>query len=251
MNKKLYYDLHIHTTFSDGKSPLEDVIRAAISNGLDCIALTDHITPASKVDWLDAYRQAAEKYQPYIDILVGAEGCILNPEGDISVNAQTRSRLDILLVDFGWNTDRIFKNCTSREQVLDDFTKAMCLLCDNPLVDIIAHPFNLGRTPIPLGPGDIPDKMLHHIAKRFAETGTIFEIMNTMSYWFPELSVQQVTTEYLHIINIFKQYSVRFSIGSDAHSCCGVGNLKWSEKIIHTTKIEKLLISPNELITKP
>jgi len=42
----IYYDLHLHTNFSDGRSPLVDVIRSAISNGLELIALTDHITPS-------------------------------------------------------------------------------------------------------------------------------------------------------------------------------------------------------------
>lgn len=250
MKKELNYDLHLHTTFSDGKSPLDDVVRAAVANGLDCIALTDHIVPGSKNDWLDAYRQAADQYQSDLLILVGAEGCILEPEGDISVDAELRAKLDILLVDFGFHTNKIFKNCTSREQVLADIKTAMYSLCDNPLVDIVAHPFNLGRTPMAFSPGDIPDNMLHDIAAKFADTGTIFEIMNTMTFWFPKISVEQVTAEYLHIVNIFREHAVRFSLGSDAHSCCGVGNLKWCESIISAAKIENLLIVPRELFAK-
>ncbi|MCF6174443.1 MAG: PHP domain-containing protein [Victivallaceae bacterium] len=250
MNKTVNYDLHMHTTFSDGKSPLEDVVRAAIANGLDCIALTDHIFPGCELGWLDEYRQAVDSYKDDLLILVGGEGCILNPEGDISVDAEMRDKLDILLVDFGYHTDRIAKNCTGKEQLLRDIKRAMISLCENPLVDIVAHPFNFGRIPIPLTPGDIPDSMLHDIAVAFAETGTVFEIMNTMTFWFPELSVEQVSTEYLHIVEVFKAHDVRFSVGSDAHSCCGVGNIKWSERIIATAEIEKLLINPREMFAK-
>jgi putative hydrolase len=243
----IYYDLHLHTNFSDGRSPLVDIIRSAISNGLDCIALTDHISPISKVDWIETYRQAAEEYKSEICILVGAEGCILNPEGEISVNAETRAKLDLLLVDFAHNySDRIFKNCTTKEQLLKDVEMALCNLCDNPLVDIVAHPFNLGRTPMPIALSEISDAMFHRIAEKFAETGTIFEIMNSMSFWFPKLSVKQFNSEYLHIVNIFKEHKVKFSVGSDSHSCCGVGNLKWSEKIISEAKIEDLLINPRK-----
>lgn len=35
-------DLHLHTTFSDGMSEAEDLIREAIAFGLDAIAITDH-----------------------------------------------------------------------------------------------------------------------------------------------------------------------------------------------------------------
>jgi histidinol phosphatase-like PHP family hydrolase len=250
MNKKIDYDLHMHTTFSDGKSPLEDVVRSAISNGLDCIALTDHIFPGSELEWLDDYRQAVDKYQDDLLIFVGGEGCILNPEGDISVDAEMRDKLDILLVDFGLHTDKIAKNCTSKEQLLRDIKRGMISLCENPLVDIVAHPFNFGRIPIPLSPADLPDNMLHDIAAKFAETGTVFEIMNTMTFWFPKLSVKQVTAEYLHVVEIFKEHQVRFSVGSDAHSCCGVGNIKWCERMVFAAGIENLLIAPRELFAK-
>ncbi|MFA6709915.1 MAG: PHP domain-containing protein, partial [Candidatus Methanomethylophilaceae archaeon] len=36
-------DLHVHSTFStDSRSRPEDIIRAAVSMGLGCVAITDH-----------------------------------------------------------------------------------------------------------------------------------------------------------------------------------------------------------------
>lgn len=40
-------DLHLHTTYSDGASPTEDIIRQAIAYGLKAIAITDHDNTAS------------------------------------------------------------------------------------------------------------------------------------------------------------------------------------------------------------
>lgn len=43
MNKWLLADLHIHTTFSDGKVPLENVVKLYGESGFDVIAITDHL----------------------------------------------------------------------------------------------------------------------------------------------------------------------------------------------------------------
>jgi len=147
----------------------------------------------------------------------------------------------------GFNTDRIFKNCSTKEQVLRDVETALLNLCENPWLDIMPHPFNLGRIPIPLVPSDFPEAVLHGIADRFARRNKIFEIMNTQYFWFPALTIPQVTKEYIRLVSLFKEHGVRFSVGSDAHSCCGVGNLRWSESIIRTARLESLMIDPLKL----
>jgi signal transduction histidine kinase/predicted metal-dependent phosphoesterase TrpH len=43
MDEWLLSDLHIHTTFSDGDLPLEDVIKLYGESGFDVIAITDHL----------------------------------------------------------------------------------------------------------------------------------------------------------------------------------------------------------------
>ena len=50
------YDLHTHSTESDGTEPPADVVRAAARAGLDGLALTDHDTTAG---WAEAAHAAA------------------------------------------------------------------------------------------------------------------------------------------------------------------------------------------------
>ena len=45
-------DYHVHTEFSDDFTyPLEQVVKDAISFGLDEICITDHVDYGVKVDW--------------------------------------------------------------------------------------------------------------------------------------------------------------------------------------------------------
>ena len=45
------YDLHVHTSFSDGKYDPKDVVRQAIEKGLSGLAITDHDTVSESI-WL-------------------------------------------------------------------------------------------------------------------------------------------------------------------------------------------------------
>jgi len=76
-------DLHIHTTYSDGKSTPEQMIRAAIACGLTEIGFSDHSHTAFDTGWCMAadavprYREEIlalkEKYRDQISVLCGIE----------------------------------------------------------------------------------------------------------------------------------------------------------------------------------
>jgi len=106
-------------------------------------------------------------------------------------------------------------------------------------VDAIAHPLNLGRFPAVLSPVDFDASALIEMATAFEETGTAFEIMNQLPWWFPDHSVPRITAEYADVLRLFARFGVRFVVGSDAHSCCGVGNLRWCERVMEAAGIAR------------
>ena len=65
-NKKLYCDLHTHSTRSDGELSRADVIELAIENDIGALAITDHNIPFDDLDELQ------EKY-PEIKLINGSE----------------------------------------------------------------------------------------------------------------------------------------------------------------------------------
>jgi histidinol-phosphatase (PHP family) len=78
-----YFDLHVHTVFSDGKNTPEEMVNAAIDRGMDAIGFSDHSytsfdgTYCIKKEAIPAYiaeiGRLREKYADRIRVLCGIE----------------------------------------------------------------------------------------------------------------------------------------------------------------------------------
>ena len=78
-----FCDLHTHSTFSDGKSTMEEQVLSAISKGFASVGFSDHsytefdLSYCMKLEQVPAYRQTiqdlAEKYADQIEVLMGLE----------------------------------------------------------------------------------------------------------------------------------------------------------------------------------
>lgn len=79
----MYSDLHIHTTFSDGKNTPEEMVLSAIEKGLKTIGISDHsftwfdsgyCMKSEKIpDYIKEIERLKEKYRNKIEVLCGIE----------------------------------------------------------------------------------------------------------------------------------------------------------------------------------
>ncbi|MGY8769398.1 MAG: DNA polymerase/3'-5' exonuclease PolX [Pirellulales bacterium] len=131
-------DLHMHTTATDGKHTLEEMIDAAIQVGYQYIAITDHSKRVSMTHGLDAQRLLAQweeidawnkNSSGQITVLKGIE-CDILEQGGMDLEDEVLEQADwvIASVHYGQNQ--------SREQITDRIIGAL----ENPHVSIIAHP---------------------------------------------------------------------------------------------------------------
>jgi len=167
-------DLHMHTSYSDGRDSLRQMVRAAHALGYEYIAITDHSehSAASRsltLDDLARQREEIERVReevPDMAILHGIEADIL-PSGSLDCPDAILETLDIVLASLhdgaGHDAKRLTKRCLGAIR--------------HPLVSVITHPANqlVGRR-------EGYDMDYDAIYAAAAETGTALEVDGAPSH---------------------------------------------------------------------
>lgn len=161
-------DLHMHSTWSDGRDSIEAMARASRALGYEYIAITDHSPSSAATRSLsneDVARQAdeiedARAAVPGITILHGCEADIL-PDGRLDFPDEILERFDLVLASLHDHAGH------SRGRLMRRYEMAM----RHPLVAMITHPAN---RMVPYREGyDLDYGRLFELA---VETGTLLEI---------------------------------------------------------------------------
>ncbi|HEX5817707.1 MAG TPA: PHP domain-containing protein [Gemmatimonadales bacterium] len=161
-------DLHMHSTWSDGRDSIAAMVSAAEALGYEYVAITDHSKASAVARGLDEARlrqQAAEvadlrERHPGITILHGAEVDILE-DGSLDFPDAVLEGLDVVLASLHDPAGHDGARLTDR------YIAAM----RHPLVQIVTHPTN---RMLPGRDGyDLDEERLFAAA---VETGTILEI---------------------------------------------------------------------------
>jgi DNA polymerase (family 10) len=161
-------DLHMHTSWSDGRDSIEDMVQSCRALGYEYLAITDHSphSAATRTLTTDSVNRQADEIaalrerQPEIAILHGCEVDIL-PDGHLDFPDRVLERFDIVLASLHEHAGQ------SSEQLMRRYVGAM----RHPLVTMITHPTN---RLVPYRPGyDLDYARLFDLA---AETRTVVEI---------------------------------------------------------------------------
>ena len=136
LRRALRGDCHVHSDWSDGGSPIEDMARTAIALGHEYIALTDHsprLTVARGLsierlrEQLDVVRGINERLAPF-RILTGIEVDILE-DGSLDQEPDLLAQLDIVVAS-------VHSKLRMPEA---EMTPRMLTAIRNPNMDILGH----------------------------------------------------------------------------------------------------------------
>jgi DNA polymerase (family 10) len=130
-------DLHSHTTLSDGKQDLEQMLEGARARGYEYLAITDHsathgfgnhVTPDALKEQIERVRALNAELDGF-ELLIGTETNIL-PDGTVDYD-------DDLLAQLDWVVASAHTSFGMSEA---DMTARMVAAIEHPLVDVIGHP---------------------------------------------------------------------------------------------------------------
>lgn len=193
-------DLHMHTTLTDGKNTLEEMVEAARKLGYKYVANTEHSKRVAMAGGLDekalfAQIKKIDKFNENLKgftVLKGIEVDILE-DGTLDLSDSILKELDIVIcaVHYKFNLPR--------EKQTERILRAM----DNPYFNIWAHP--TGRLINEREPYDID---MERIMKHAKENNCFLEINAQPS----RLDLNDF------YIKMGRDMGVKFSIDTDAHS---------------------------------
>jgi DNA polymerase (family X) len=202
-------DLHMHTTATDGRASLEEMVDAARRRGLKYIAITDHSKRVSMARGLDPARLRAQwreidkvnRSLSGFTVLKGIECDILEAGGmDLPDDVLAEADWVVASVHYGQNQPR------------EKITQRVLGAIENPYVSVIAHP--TGRLLNRRRPYEID---LDAVFKACREHGKLLELNAN-----PErLDLDDAACA------AAKEHGIPIVISSDAHSTDGLSVLRY------------------------
>ena len=202
-------DLHMHTTESDGKHTLEEMVAAAQARGLKYIAITDHSKRVSMANGLDGARlrqqwaaiDTLNQRLKGFTVLKGVEVDILEKGGlDLPDDVLQEADWVVASVHYGQNQPR--------EQITQRILEAVA----NPHVSAIAHP--TGRLINRRKPYEVD---LDAVFKAARQHGKLMELnANPMRLDLDDIACAAA-----------KEHGVPIVISTDAHSTDGLDALRY------------------------
>jgi DNA polymerase (family 10) len=197
--KDIVGEFHVHSTWSDGRHSIEEMVQAAQAKGYRFLAISDHSAKlkiargVSAKDLLKKKEEITKLDKKFKDfkVLIGSE-VEIDSEGNLDYNDDILSQLDIVIGAIH----------TGFEQTSAQLTKRLIKAIENPNVNIIAHP-----TGVHLGKRDPYDMDFKAVCEAAVANNVFLEINS-----FP------IRLD-LNSNNVFfaRQMGVKFVINTDSH----------------------------------
>ena len=236
IRKKLRGDLHMHSDWSDGGSPIDEMMQAARDVGHEYVALTDHsprltvahgLTAERLREQIKIVRRLNEEMAPF-RILTGIEVDILD-NGDLDQDYDLLAELDIVVASVHSKLRMPRKEMTQR----------MVQAIANPHTDILGHCTGRLLSGRGRAESEFDAEIVFEACKQF---GVAVEINSRPERLDPPR----------RLLKLADETGCVFSIDTDAHA---PGQLEWQvngaeradeidldpKRVINTLSVDKLL----------
>jgi DNA polymerase (family 10) len=131
-------DLHMHTTATDGRNSIREMVEAALAKGYQYIAITDHSKNLAMTNGLDEtraleqirrIREVDQQMEGRIRVFTGIEVDILY-DGALDLDDEVLAQMDVVIASIHSRFDQ------SREEMTARVLRAI----ENPYTRILGHP---------------------------------------------------------------------------------------------------------------
>jgi putative hydrolase len=214
-------DHHVHSTFSDGASSIEDNVAAAAARGLRMVCLTEHVR--SDTTWLPEFVSAVAGLErpDGLKVRAGVEAKILDMTGRLDLPESMPEVDSVLIADHQFPADfgpvqpaELAAELSYGEVTAGDALECLVEATANAAATVpngtLAHLFSV-LPKIGLREEDVPASLLDWLAVRLRSAGAAAEVNEKWSCPAPRTVAALV------------QAGVPLVASTDSHDCRDVG----------------------------
>lgn len=224
----LLEDHHVHSTFSDGKSTLEENIAQATAVGLRQLVCVDHVR--ADTTYVPDYVAAIRALRPTtrLELVIGVEAKILDIDGRLDLPAEGLRDIDLVYAadhQFPWRDgpqpprtvkawleSRHVSAGLCIETLVAATIAAMRGYRDHPMV--LAHLFSI-LPKVGLSEEQVPDALLGLLAAAAAATGTAVEVS------------ERWRCPSIRTIRAVQSAGARLICSTDSHTAAAIGQYRY------------------------
>lgn len=214
----LNVDFHLHTTWTDGKNPVSEMIEKAIKNNIHSIAITDHIRKESTY-----FNDSKEEIDSLniiegFNLYSGFEAKVSDFSGNIDVKSEIVELADIAIVSVHRFPlgNKLYNASEFKKEISQEIELELSLaVLKKGGFNVLGHP------------GGMSSSSFKEFPSIFYEEIIIECVKNNIAFDFNgRYHVKDIDV----LIPLLKKHNPHVSIGSDSHSIHPIG--KWNKKLI-------------------
>jgi len=213
-NQSLSTDFHLHSTWTDGKNTVQEIVNTASKKGIKSIAITDHIR--KKSTYFKDYEKEIKSLNEIndINIYTGFEAKISDFSGNIDVSDKVVKSVDVAIASvhrfpLGNN---LYKASEFKKEIAQEIELELSLAAlNNGGFNVLGHAGGMSEVQF----REFPVEFYEEIILQCFKNKIAFDL--SARYHIRQLNV---------LYPLLRKYNPFVSIGSDAHSIRSIG--KWN-----------------------
>jgi putative hydrolase len=226
----LRQDMHVHSTFSDGRDAIEDNVAQAERLGLTALGCVDHVR--ADTAWVPEYAAAVRRVRVTtgVRLVCSIEAKLLDTTGALDLPAALDGVEAIFAADHQVPLEdgpahprevreRLQRGDLRAEAVLEAIVTATARSLDRAHPVVIAHLFSV-LPKIGLEEAAVPEDLLRHLASECKRTGQSVEIS------------ERWRCPSARTLRPFAEYGVPIVLSTDSHSSETIGRYAYCAGVV-------------------
>jgi len=218
------FDFHTHTAYlkcANGTMTISAILAECARVGVTRLGITDHLNTLDKLPLHECIRRDLEGTQCPMDVYFGVELNYLSRDGFFAFNAETKEKAGFQFAIGGIHATYIEQY--DLRQIVDIQHRHHLKTCQDPLVDVLVHPYWFARSEFSKRGWPwfdsikaVPESYARELGQVARETGTAIEI-NVEANLCNGANPPRYAEEYGDYLAAVAAEGCLFSVGSDAH----------------------------------